>query len=168
MNKVFCNVESQLSTVVLFPPKFKLFSAKLLLWIYACFYNPVFDLYNPTLSIHHSTSTVQNPIFSLFNSTLCIDNSTSIFQILFTCDILVLLLRKTKGHILNPTFLCVSRWHQKPWEGLDCGTDHYYYPLLSDTIIIIIIIIIIIYHYYFMFNENRDELSSIQKVAKWK
>ena len=147
------------------------FYAKLLLWIYACFYNPVFDLYNPTLSIHHSTFRVQNPIFSLFNSTLCIDNSTSIFQILFTCDILVLLLRKTKGHILNPTFLCMSRWHQKPWEGLDCGTDHYYYPLLSDTIIIIIIIIsiiIIIYHYYFMFNENRDELSSIQKVAKWK
>ena len=105
----------------------------------ACFYNPVFDLYNPTLSIHYSMFAFQNPIFNLFNSTLCIDNSTSIFQILFTYDILVLLLRKTKGHILNPSFPHMSRWRQKPWEGLDCGNR----PLLLS--------IIIRYHYYYYY-----------------
>lgn len=83
--------------------------------------------------IQHWAFTIQHTYFKIQNSTsvnystLCIDNSISIFQILFTCDILVLLLRKTKDHILNPTFLCLhvaffqsNKLHIKAWmlEGI--------------------------------------------------
>ena len=87
----------------------------------------VFTIQSLTYIIQHWAFTMHHSHFKIQYSTYLIqhcasiDNSTSIFQNTIHMWHSCFISSQNERPYFKSTFLLMSRWHQKPREGLDCG-----------------------------------------------